>query len=117
MVLTLKAVAGGELQIPPLRSPGFPVETRGFEDLRALSLRRAAYEAVANSAKWEIRVRSGRMTRGEGRLTLKSAIGIEAKCRSLGSDPKEQIPLSVMYAVAELEGRDLTIPPVDWWRG
>jgi hypothetical protein len=51
MVLTLKAVAGGELQIAPLRSPGFPVETRGFEDLRALSLRRAAYEAVANSAK------------------------------------------------------------------
>jgi hypothetical protein len=51
MVLTLKAVAGGELQIPPLRSPGFPVETRGFEDLRALSLRRASYEAVANSAK------------------------------------------------------------------
>jgi hypothetical protein len=38
MALTLKAVAGGELQIPPLRSPGFPVEIRGFDDLHAALL-------------------------------------------------------------------------------
>jgi hypothetical protein len=81
MVLTLKAVAGGELQIPPLR-----------------------FAPVG-------------MTRGEGRLTLKSAIGIAAKCRSLGSAPKEQILFPSGMLSRNVDGRDLTIPPVDWWRG
>jgi hypothetical protein len=35
-VLSLDRLPRGELQIPPLRSsPGFPVEARGFDDLRA----------------------------------------------------------------------------------
>jgi hypothetical protein len=35
-VLILRSVAErGKLQIPRLRSPGFPVEIRGFDDLHA----------------------------------------------------------------------------------
>jgi hypothetical protein len=40
-----------KLQIPPLRSPAFPVEFSGFRELHA---------ALSRAAQQEIRVRSGR---------------------------------------------------------
>ena len=49
----------GALQIPRLRSPGFPVETRGFDGLMRLSVRG---DLTASSARLQIRVG---MTRGE----------------------------------------------------
>jgi hypothetical protein len=52
-------------QISPLRSPGFPVENGALMDPVRLSLRRAAYVAVAGIAKQEIRVRSGRDDKGK----------------------------------------------------
>jgi hypothetical protein len=50
--LTTKAVAGrGKPQIPRLRSPGFPVETRGFDDLHAALFTESRMQVIISSAK------------------------------------------------------------------
>jgi hypothetical protein len=50
----------GALQIPPLRSPGFPVKLVALMQFMPLSLRKGAHVALSSAAWQEIRVRSGR---------------------------------------------------------
>jgi hypothetical protein len=61
-----------EPQISLLRSPGFPVETRGVDQHHAVFLRKTAHVVVASSAKEEIRVRFGRDDKGEGGVSIDS---------------------------------------------
>jgi hypothetical protein len=56
----------GAQQIPPLRSPGFPVELVGFGEPRAPSLRKGAYVDARGSAWQEIRYAAVGMTNRRG---------------------------------------------------
>jgi hypothetical protein len=55
-------VSSGETepQVPPLRSPGFPVECGGVDHHHVVFLKKTTYVVVVSNAKQEIRVRSGR---------------------------------------------------------
>jgi hypothetical protein len=61
-LLAGEALATREIQqqVPPLRSPGFPVELDGVGEFHAPSLRKGAHVALSSAAWQEIRVRSGR---------------------------------------------------------
>ena len=55
-----------ELQIPPLRSPGFPVELGGFVALHAPFFTEGRTRGLVGDAWQEIRVRFGRDDKGKG---------------------------------------------------
>ncbi len=71
-----------EPQVPPLRSPGFPVEVGGAGNSMRLSLEKGAHAALSRVARQEIRVRSGPTARRGRRDDKGEGNGcIESGCR------------------------------------
>jgi len=66
-----------EPRVPPLRSPGFPVELVGFGEPRAPFFTEGAYVDVGSSEWPEIRVRSGRDDKGESRSSTRDSLLME----------------------------------------